>query len=399
MKSILILGAGVIGVTSAYYLAKKGYNVKVLDAAGGPGLITSFANGSQLSYSKTHPLSDIEILKRLPRLILDKNTPIHIHPNIDLDFIRWGALFLRECLPKRSKANAEAVLDIALRSRIALHALIQEHEINFDYARRGKLYIFTDGKEFHHVAKDIDKHKHLGITQRLLDKNSAVELEPALVDMKQLIEGAVFSDIDESGDAKKFTEELARICAAMGVEFEYNVKISDFRTQDNKVTAVMAGEREYTADKIILCLGAESPRLMKKIGIYLPIYPMKGYSITVPATQMSPEINLTDEEKRVVYSKIGDRLRIAGVAEFAGWNYKINRKIIDDMIEVAKTRFPRAGDYSEITEWTGLRPMTPSTVPITSKSDKYENLYFNTGHGMLGWTLACGSAEKLAGII
>lgn len=396
MKRIIILGAGIIGVTSAYYLAKKGYNVKVLDAASGPGLMTSFANGSQLSYSKTHPLSDIEILKRLPRLVFDKNTPIHIHPRFDLDFFRWGSLFLRECMPKRSEKNAAAVLDIALRSRTALHALIQEHDINFDYARRGKLYVFTEENEFHHVAKDIDKYREHGITQRILDANSVVELEPALADMKSLIKGAIFSDIDESGDAKKFTEEMARICAAMGVEFEYGTKVSGFRTENRKVTTVVAGDKEYTADDIVICLGAETPLLMKQLGIYVPIYPMKGYSITVKATQMAPEINITDEEKRVVYSKIGDRLRIAGVAEFAGWDYKINRGIMDNMIEVAKTRFPRAGDYSEITEWTGLRPMTPSTVPIIGQNNKYSNLYFNTGHGMLGWTLACGSAEKLA---
>lgn len=388
-----------MGVTSAYYLAKKGYNVKVLDAAPSAGLLTSFANGSQLSYSKTHPLSDIETLKKMPKLLFGKNTPIHIHPRLDMDFLRWGGLFLRECIPARSKRNAEEVLQLALKSRVSLHALVQEYEMNFDYTRRGKLYLFTDERELKNAAKEIDEHRHLGITQRLLDANAAVELEPALADMRSLMKGAIFSDIDESGDAKKFTEELARICAGLGVEFEYGIRVEDFRKQDGKVVAALSGEKEFAADEIVICLGPESPRLMKKLGVYVPIYPMKGYSITVPATKDAPEINLTDEEKRVVYSKIGDRLRIAGVAEFAGWDYTVNRRIMDGMIAAAKSRFPRAGDYSQIEEWTGLRPMTPSTVPIIGQSDKFRNLYFNTGHGMLGWTLACGSAERLAALI
>lgn len=392
---VIILGSGVIGVTTAYYLRKKGLDVTVIEAESASGLATSFANGSQLSYSKTHPLSDIEILKRMPRLLFSKNTPIHIHPGIDMQFLRWGMLFLRECLPSRTHKNARQVLEIALKSREAMHQIIIEHNISFDYARRGKMYVFTESSEFEHTVKDADR-KASGIKQQVLTASAAAHMEPALEDMQHLIKGAIFSEIDEAGDARKFTQGLAAVCEAMGVTFYYNSKIEDFRVEGGVIKSVTAAGQEFTADRFVVCLGPESPRVMKKIGVSLPVYPMKGYSITIPATSRAPEINITDEEKRVVYSKIGDRLRIAGVAEFAGWDYKINRKIMDGMIDIARERFPRAGDYSQITEWTALRPMTPSTVPIIGRAKKFDNLYLNTGHGMLGWTLACGSAVKLA---
>ena len=276
MKNVLILGAGVVGVASAYYLAKKGCNVKVLDAAAAPGSQTSFANGSQLSYSKTHPLADIEILKRLPKLVFDKNTPIHIHPRLDFSFMRWSALFLRECIPARSRINAEAVLNLALKSRNEMHKIVAEHEINFDYAKRGKLYVFTNEREFKVTAKDVDAHKHLGITQRLLTPAAAVQLEPALADMQVLMKGAIFSDIDESGDAQKFTAELAKICTGMGVVFEYNAKVDNFRVAGGKVAAALSNGREFAADEIVVCLGPESPRVLKRTGDLFADLPDEG---------------------------------------------------------------------------------------------------------------------------
>ena len=399
MKNVIIIGAGVVGVASAYFLRQKGFNIKVLDAAAGPGMMTSFANGAQLSYSKTHPLSDIETLKKLPKLLFNKNTPIHIHPGLDLNFIRWGLHFMRESLPQRTKINADEVLKIAMRSREALHAIVQKHEMNFDYVRSGKLYIFTNKNEFQKAAAEAAHRNSLGIEQKILTATEALALEPALSDMVEQIAGAIYSTIDESGDAKKFTEELAKVCVDERVEFKYGVKIDGFKTTAGKISAVTSGEEEFAADDFVIALGVESPKLLKKLGIYLPIYPMKGYSLTMPAGELAPRINITNETTRVVFTKIGERLRIAGIAEFAGYNHKINQKILDNMVATAQKDFPRAGDYSQLEAWTGLRPMTPSTVPIIAPITKFPNLYLNTGHGMLGWTLACGSAEKLANIL
>ncbi len=394
---VLIFGAGVIGVTTAYYLSEKGHDVTVVDSASGPGIGTSYANGAQLSYSKTHPLSDFSTLKKLPGMLFSKNPAIRIHPGLDLDFLKWGVSFLRECF--RAEQNAAAVLDIALRSREEMHKIVQREEINFDYARRGKMYVFSDRKDFAEGIADAEELQKHGFEQKVLTPGEAVGIEPALEDMQKSIYGAIYSPMDESGDCRKFCEEMARVCVAKGVKFRYGESLEKVHTDKQKITAVITNKGELQADKIVLCLGTQSARICKMLGLNVKIYPMKGYSITVPATDKAPNINITDEARRIVYSKIGDRLRVAGVAEFAGHNMLINRKVIDGIVAAAEESFPKAADYSVPQEWAGLRPMTPSTVPVIGKSGKFSNLYLNTGHGMLGWTLACGSAAKLADVI
>ena len=393
-KNIIILGSGVIGVTTAYYLAEKGHSVTVIDKASEAGMGASFANGAQLSYSKTYPLSSLSTLAKIPKLMFAKDSPIHIHTGFDLDFFKWGGQFVRQCF--KAEANSKKVLDIALSSRAEMHKLIQRHEINFDYERTGKIFLFSDKYDFETHAKGVEGYNKLGFNQKVMSPDEIIDIEPALSDMKGQFVGAVYSPLDESGDAKKFSSEMVRISKELGVKYVFDAEINQIKTSNGKIIGVEAGGNSYEADIYIVCLGVEAPHLMREIGISLPIYPMKGYSLTMKATGKAPKISITDEARKVVYSKIGDRLRVAGVAEFAGYNKDINRKIVDSVIDAAKTCFPNAADYSEITEWTGLRPMTPSTVPITGKSKKFDNLYFNTGHGMLGWTLALGSAKKIA---
>ena len=391
MAKILILGAGVVGVATAYYLKEKGHDVTVVDVAADAGAGASFANGAQLSYSKTYPLSNPHTIKIIPRMIFGGDSPIHIK-KFDLELISWGLKFLGQSTHKNAEKNAKEVLDIALRSRDLMHALVQRHEIDFDYARKGKMFIFTNQLDFEDSKKVADKYTDLGVTQRILTPEQAVAIEPALYHVSNNLVGAIYSEIDESGDARKFSMEMVRILQAEGVNFIFGKRLEDIVTENGLIKNIGG----YEADIFVNCLGVASNKVFAKVGVKLPIYPMKGYSLTMHATAKAPQVSITDEARKVVYSKIGDRLRVAGVAEFAGHNLAIDEKIVGGMIDDAKATFPEAADFSNITKWAGLRPMTPSTVPIIGRSEKFSNLYFNTGHGMLGWTLALGSAKNLA---
>lgn len=394
MAKLVILGGGVVGVSTAWYLKEKGHDVTVIDRAASAGEGTSFANGAQLSYSKTYPLSNPKTIRSIPRLVLAKDSPIHVK-RFDLELISWGLKFLVESTPWAAARNAEKVLQIGLRSRELMHQLTQRHDVNFDYSRTGKIFLYTRQADFDASKHLADEYDHMGLTQRLLTASEAVQLEPALETMQSKIAGVIYSEVDESGDAKKFSEEMVRLGVEAGVKFLFGTEIKDIVVEQGKIKSISGIE----ADIFVNCLGVSSNKILGKHGVKLPIYPMKGYSITAKAKALAPKINITDEAKKVVYSTIGDRLRIAGVAEFAGYDLTIDKKIIAGMKETAQECFPDSADYSEIKAWSGLRPMTPSTVPIIKKSDELKNLYINTGHGMLGWTLALGSAEKLAELI
>lgn len=394
MTKVLILGAGVVGVSTAWFLRETGFDVTVIDRAGAAGEGTSFANGAQLSYSKTYPLSNPKTIRSIPQLMLAKDSPIHIK-KFNLELMLWGLKFLAESTPKKAAHNAEEVLKIGLRSRELMHMLTQMHEVNFDYTRTGKIFLYTRQSDFDASRHLADEYDHMGVKQRVLTPKQAVELEPALAAMEGKLAGVIYSEIDESGDAKKFSDEMVRLGTEAGVEFLFNTEITDIVVENGKIKTVSGIHAHYVVD----CLGVGSNAALEKFGVKLPIYPMKGYSLTVAAKALAPKINITDEAKKVVYSTIGDRLRIAGVAEFAGYDLTVDEKIVGGMLETAKECFPKSGDYSSFKTWAGLRPMTPSSVPVIGKSEKLSNLYFNTGHGMLGWTLALGSAEKLAKMI
>ena len=394
MSKVVILGAGVVGVSTAWYLKEKGFEVTVVDRAASAGDGTSFANGAQLSYSKTYPLSNPKTVRSIPRMLFAADSPIHIK-RFDLELISWGLKFLAQSTPYSAARNAEKVLKIGLRSRELMHSLTQRYELNFDYARTGKIFLYTKQSDFDSSRKLADEYDHMGVKQRVLSAADAISLEPALQDMQAQIKGVIYSEIDESGDAKKFSEEMLRLAIDAGVNFIFNHQVASIVFEGGKIKSVGGLEADFYVD----CLGIGSNAVFAKHGERLPIYPMKGYSLTAKAAALAPKISITDEAKKVVYSRIGDRLRIAGIAEFAGYDLTIDEKIVGGMLANAKNSFPNAADYSEVTKWAGLRPMTPSTVPIIKQSKKFSNLYFNTGHGMLGWTLALGSAEKLAEMI
>lgn len=397
MKKIIILGAGVIGVTSAYFLRKRGFEVTVIDREPKAGQGTSYGNGAQLSYSKTFPLSNPATLKKLPFYLFSKDSPMHFYPVFDMAFLRWSALFLVESFNgKKAVANNEKVVKLALQSREALREVMADVTFNFDLQQNGKLYTYSSAEEYEKAKAFIAAQNDYGFNWEHLSVEEAIAKEPALAGRRDELVGVSYCPIDESGDCEKFTRELAKVCTQEGVEFIYETEIDSFVYDGERIRAVNSGAQRYEADEFIIAAGVGSAKLAGMVGEYLPVYPMKGYSITVPATENAPKISITDEARRIVYSTIGDRLRVAGIAEFSGFNREIRRHIMDGLIHDASHSMPEAGDFTQVEEWTGLRPMTPSTVPIIGRSKNVSNLSYNVGQGMLGWTLACGSAKRLA---
>jgi len=396
MKNIIILGAGVIGVTSAYFLRKRGFSVTVIDKDVKAGQGTSYGNGAQLSYSKTFPFSNPSTMRKLPQYLFGANSPVHFYPVYDMAFFRWAAEFVGQSTTKKSVANNEKVVKLALQSREALREVLSETSFNFDLQQNGKLYTYSSKEEYEKAKAFIAAQNDYGFNWQQLTVDEAIAKEPALSARRDELVGVSYCPIDESGDCEKFTRELASVCEAEGVKFLYNTTVDDFVVQNGRITAVVAGAQRYEADEFVIAAGIGSAALAKKLGDYLPVYPMKGYSITAPIKDNAPKISITDEARRIVYSTIGDRLRVAGIAEFSGFNYDIRRPIMIKLIDDASSSMPDSADWTQVEEWTGLRPMTPSTVPIIGRSKRVGNLSYNVGQGMLGWTLACGSAKRLA---
>lgn len=397
--NIIILGAGVIGVTTAYFLNRAGHEVMVIDQASAAGLGASFANGGQLSYSYTDALASPAILPQLPNLLLGREPAFHLKLSFDPTLWNWGRQFLRNCTKARATFNTTNVLRLALYSRAILHQLVTEQQIEFDYRRNSKLHIYAKAQDLQKAVDTRELKNQWGCQQQLFSAAECLVKEPALQQLAGKIVGGIFSPLDESGDSYKFTLALAKLCEASGtVQFKYNTVIKRVVVKNGQITEVQTNTGNVRGDAVVLCLGTDSPLIARTIGLKLPIYPLKGYSLTMPATATAPGVNITDAQRKVVYCRLGDRLRIAGTVELGGYQTTMNEPQVQNIIEAAKECFPEAGDYQQITRWVGLRPATPDSAPLLGRTP-YPNLYLNTGHGMLGWTLACGSAMVVSDII
>jgi D-amino-acid dehydrogenase len=383
---IAVLGAGVIGVTAAWYLRQDGHEVEVLDRREGPGLETSFANGGQISASHALPWAGPGVPLKALKWMLREDAPLLFRLRADPAQWRWGLKFLRECSAERFRANAAQLARLGGYSQDALHALRRETGIAHDQVERGILVF------------------HTGSTspgERWKTPDECVAIEPALAPARNQITGGSWYPTDESGDAHKFTVELARLCAAKGVRFDFGVDIKGFSVDGEKIAGVTtAAGQLIKADAFVLALGSYSPLLARPLGIDLPIYPLKGYSVTMPVKNPAAAwtVSLSDEAHKLVLSRLGDRLRIAGTAELNGYNTEINKVRCAAIVKRVTELFPDAGDASKVTYWAGLRPATPTNIPCVGRT-KYPNLYLDTGHGTLGWTFACGSGRILADII
>ena len=395
-----MLGAGVVGVATAYYLARAGHRVTVIDRQPEAGRETSFANGGQISASHAEPWANpstpLMALKWLGR----SDAPLLFRLRADPAQWAWTLRFLINCAPGRTRVNTDRALRIALYSRAALAELRDETSIDYDHLSRGILNFYRDEREFEQAVTRAEWLTRQGCDSRGLDASACVALEPALAGAEELLAGGIHYPGDESGDAFKFTQRLAHICAGLGVEFRFGTAIGRLHEQGGRIAGVETGKGMISADSYILALGSYSPLLVKPLGIKLPVYPTKGYSVTLPVESpaKAPQFSLTDEGRKLVYTCLGDRLRVAGTAEFAGYDTSITDSRVRSILTSALKLFPGCGDPAKAEFWAGLRSMTPDGVPVIGIT-KYSNLILNTGHGTLGWTMACGSGRIVADIL
>ncbi len=402
---VVVLGAGVIGVTSAWYLAKDGHDVTVLDRQPTAGLETSFANGGQISVSHAEPWANPEAPGKMYKWLGREDAPLLFRLRADPRQWAWGLRFLIECLPERTRRNTLTILRLGLYSRAMLKSLRRETGVQYDHFEKGILQLHTDAREFEAAHARVELLRSHGCEMHIKNVPECMELEPALRTTRIGLIGGTFAPDDESGDAHQFTGNLAELCRAQGVQFGYEHAIEALSMDGDTVAGAIVrdpeGRREVVkADAFVVALGSYSPFLLSPVGISVPVYPVKGYSVTVPLTHpdAAPTMCLSDENAKVAISRLGNRLRAAGTAELTGYDTSLNDARCDAILSRVEQWFPGAGDYAAASRWAGLRPATPSNVPLIGHT-RYRNLYLNTGHGTLGWTLACGSGQALADVI
>lgn len=397
---VVVLGAGVVGTTTAYFLAEDRHQVTVLERTAAPALETSFANGAQISACHAKPWAGPHVPWQAFKWMFKPDAPLLFRPwRWDPALWNWGLKFLRNCTDTRLQVNMERTLRVALYSRAVLKALRQRTNIQYDQVTQGILHIYRSTGEFTEGRKTAEQLAGFGLAQDILTPAECVAIEPALAAARDL-QGGLLSPEDESGDAQKFTTELSKLAVARGVDFRFGTQIQRIEHAGGRITRVITDKGPIEADAFVLALGSYSPKFAQDLGLHLPVYPAKGYSITVDIENpgAAPTVSITDETNFMVFSRLGNKLRVAGTAELAGWNTELLPERVEPLVRNAKSLFPAAASYQDLHAWAGLRPTTPDSVPILGTT-RYENLFLNTGHGTLGWTMACGSARILADLI
>ena len=398
---VVVMGAGVIGVTTAYYLARQGAEVTVLDRQTGPGLETSYANAGELSYGMTSPWAAPGIPMKAVKWLFMKRRPLFIWPLISPTMWKWGAQMVMNCNEKSYEINKSRMVRISNYSRDVMPELIEETGIDYDGREQGTLQLFRTEKQLKGSKADQEILAQFDSPYEVLDRDGCIAVEPALGEVREKFVGGLRLTADRTGDCRMFTMALADKCAEIGVEFQYGQSIRRIVVEDGAVTGVdtePAGR--VTGDKYVCALGSFGPMVLKPIGIRLPVYPVKGYSVTLPVTDdaYAPQSTIMDETHKVAITRLGDRIRVAGTAEIAGYSNRLGPHATDTVRHVIGDLFPKGGDLSKAEGWTGLRPMTPDGTPVLGET-RYENLFLNTGHGTLGWTMACGSGRAVADIV
>ena len=397
---IIILGAGVIGVTAAYYLQKDGHEVILVDRQKGAGLETSFANGGQISPSQSMPWASPETPKLILKWLGRHDAPLLYRMRIDPKLWSWSLQFLGNCSEEKFSNNTFKNLRLALYSRACLYEIRRHTNIEYDCLEGGILRIFRDSGKLNEAEKQASVLNDVGSYNQVLNTKEIYALEPACKLSPDKIIGGIYTPDDQSGDAFKFTNELTNYLKDRGVKFRFGEKVEQLNSNGDKIKSITTDKDSIEADAIVVSLGSYSGFLLKTLGIKIPVQPAKGYSLTVPIAGKNgaPSISITDEDHKIVFTRLGNRMRVAGTVEFAGFDNKINNKRAQSICKIAQSIFPDAGDYSKSEFWSGLRPLTPDGTPIIG-STPYKNLYLNTGHGSLGWTMCAGSGKIIADII
>jgi D-amino-acid dehydrogenase len=397
---VIVLGSGIIGTSTAYYLAEAGHEVVVVDRQEGPALETSFANAGQVSPGYSSPWAAPGIPIKALKWLFMRHRPLFIWPMPDPDKVRFGLMMLRNCTSARYELNKSRMVPIAEYSRDRLRELRAKAGIAYDERSKGLLQLFRYQKQLDGTGKDVAILKKFGVAYELLDAEGCIRAEPALGLVKEKIAGGLRLLGDETGDCFKFTNALAALCRQLGVEFRYGTPIEGILTEGDRVTGVATAQGTLTGDAYVVALGSYSPLLLRRIGIDVPIYPVKGYSITIPITDPAgaPESTVMDETHKVAITRLGDRIRVGGMAELDGYSTKLRPARRSTLEHVVTDLYPKGGDVTKASFWCGLRPMTPDGPPVIGKA-RYANLWLNTGHGTLGWTMSCGSGRVLADLL
>ena len=402
---ILVLGAGVIGVTAAWYLAADGHEVTVVDRQPGPARETSHANGGQISASHAEPWANPSAPRKIVQWLGREDAPLYFRLRADPHQWRFGLAFLRECVPWRTRRNTIRCLNLALYSRDCLKALRTVTGITYDQQLRGILEFYTDARELEEGARMAARLREFGAERDVKTVAECTAIEPALAQCRDRLAGGIYTATDESGDARRFTEELARLAQARGVAFRYGMTVEALAPEGDAIrgarcTSAERGGETLGADAYVVALASYSPFVLRPLSVPCPIYPAKGYSATIEIGNHAgaPTVSLTDLAAKTVMTRLGGRLRVAGTAELSGYGTELNPVRCQALVARTFDLFPDAGERGSAQFWAGLRPATPSNVPLLGRT-RYRNLFLDTGHGTLGWTMACGSGQALADVI
>ncbi|MFN0183743.1 MAG: D-amino acid dehydrogenase [Aquabacterium sp.] len=395
---ILILGSGVIGATTAYYLARAGHEVTVLERQAGPALETSFANAGEVSPGYSAPWASPGLWVKAVKWLLMTHTPLVIKPMLDPGMWRWAMALLANCTEARYAVNKARMVRLAEYSRDCMIALRRDTGMAYDERMQGTLQLFRTQAQLDGVGKDVEVLQQYGVPYQVLDRAGFLQYEPALKDTQHKFVGALRLPNDETGDCFLFTNRIAELAQRAGATFRFGTSVQRLlRDAKGAVTGVLTDAGELRADRVLLALGSYSPMLLAPLGLRLPVYPVKGFSITVPITDASaaPESTIMDETHKVAVTRLGDRIRVGGTAQLSGYDLALSPRRRGTLEHVVTDLFPRGGDVSKASFWTGLRPMTPDGTPVVGPSP-VPNLWLATGHGTLGWTMAAGTGALLA---
>lgn len=393
---IIVIGAGVVGVSCAWRLLQDGHRVRLLDQATNVGQGASFANGGQLSYSYVAPLADPSVWGQLPKLLTDPASPVQFRPGFDLFQYRWLIQFLAACRPARALRTIDLLGALADRSKHILHSNAALRAIAFEWTQTGKLVVYSSEKPLVAARAYAEQQAMNGTDKRAVSREECIALEPALASISGRLVGGLFSPGDEAGDAHLFTRGMAKLLGHDALVLD--TEVHGFVREGRAIKAARTSKGDLEADAFVLASGVAARKIGRSAGLDLPIYPLKGYSATAPVPEgaHAPSVSITDAARKVVYARLGSTLRLAGAADLVGGDLKIDHRRVGQLLSDARTDFPDAADWQNARLWAGQRPATPTGLPILGRSSTAENLLLNVGHGALGFTLALGAAEHLA---
>jgi len=397
---IAVIGAGVVGVTTAYKLAKQGHDVSVFDREPGAAMESSFANGGQLSYGFASPMGAPSLIGKIPSILMGADPAFRLPSVITADFLGWSLQFLNHCLPTASRKDAEQLSKLAVASGRAFHEILDDVSLSFGHRRASKLVLMKSASDLD-KARKAQNESNGSLQKKILTWSECLSVEPALQQYTGDCAGGILVEQDEVGDAAAFSEQLVNHCRSeLGVSFHFNEDVTKIVRNKSGVTAVsLSAGGDHECDAVIVCTGVAGTKLLKDLDIKLPIYPVMGYSLTAPVGERPPEMAITDAGYKIVFSRIGDQIRVAGFADFGIASEERRRQRVQQLIKTARTLIPDIADYSSIkSTWIGARPATPSSLPIV-RAAKVPGVYLNMGHGMFGWTLSAGAAHTLSELI